>query len=146
MDKIKIKITNPSSGSVQYVAKGLTINIPGHRLEENPFETEIPEKLLKNFKKILNSRFPFIRVAVVKSTAEPEEGPKDGQENPGPKDPEENDAPEKDDFFAACIAKKESGDTWSVIVPSGEKISIEGVTHHQQAKLVAYEKLYGENE
>jgi hypothetical protein len=70
-----------------------------------------------------------------------------------PEDPEEPKAPaprmlppEKDVFFAGCMAKKEADDVWAVTVPGGEVLRIEGVTHHKQAKLAAYEKLYGSDD
>jgi hypothetical protein len=133
MEKIKLKIINPSSSGFSYTARQFEAVIPGHRFFDNPVEIEIPVDLEENFTSLLREKFPHM---VIK-TVEPEV-----PEVPNPAGP----IPEKDNFFAGCTAKKEADDVWVVTVPGGEALRIEGVTHHKQAKLAAYEKLYGSDD
>ena len=129
MDKVRLKIINPSSGGVQYVARDFTVNIPGHRFEDNPFETEIPGKCLDHFKGIMRSRFPFIRGMVIE-----------------PVDPDEEPERGKDEFLSACKVKKgASKGLWLVTTPDGQEVEIEGSTRKQAARTVC-DKLYGDVE
>lgn len=130
MDKTKVTIINPSSSEVQYVAREFTVNIPGHKFEDDPFEAEIPEKCLDHFMGVLSSRFPFIQATVIEP-ADAEAGPELG----------------KDDFLSACKAKKKrgAGGIWVVTASDGREIEVEAGSKKQAAQ-VAYDKLHGDGE
>ena len=69
----------------------------------------------------------------------------DAETNSGKESEEKSDIPDREDFFAACTAQKESDGIWVVTLPSGKTLKIEGVSHHKTAKQAAYDQLYGES-
>jgi len=162
MEKANLSIINPSSGGVQYVARGITVNIPGHRFQTNPLEISLPTDLCVHFKKTMSRRFPHIVVSDVEADAvegidtvididagqdehipsEDTTAALDIDTSPTGRLEGGVELPSKDDFFSQCTAKKEANGKWAVTCGTGEFLIVDGVAHHKQAKQAAYDKLY----
>ncbi len=124
------------------MTKGFTLKVPGGRYKENPFICYVPAEKADSILSAVKKRYPYV-VFFDPTVEEQVQGDKDPDKEP---DKEPDKAPEKDEFFAACSATKIDEDTWKVTLPDGKELQIDGVSHHKQAKQVAYEKTYGEIE